>query len=116
MQLPAWPLTAETRHNLFLALKEALHNAVKHAGATEVRIALTVDDRTLTLSVLDNGCGFDPAANSSTGNGLANMKRRLEHIGGDCEITSARGQGVKIVFFVPIRKTPAETTPDYRAN
>jgi signal transduction histidine kinase/ligand-binding sensor domain-containing protein len=116
MQLPSWPLTAETRHNLFLALKEALHNAVKHAGATEVRITLKLDDRTLTLSVQDDGCGFEPAATASTGNGLANMRRRLEHIGGGCEISSARGQGVKIVFFVPIREAPAETTPDYRAN
>jgi signal transduction histidine kinase/ligand-binding sensor domain-containing protein len=116
MQLPAWPLTAETRHNLFLALKEALHNAVKHAGATEVRIALTLEARTLTLSVEDNGCGFDPGTPNSTGNGLENMRRRLEHIGGSCEIGRARGQGVKVVFIVPMRETPAGAASDYRAN
>jgi signal transduction histidine kinase/ligand-binding sensor domain-containing protein len=116
MELPAWPLTAETRHNLFLALKEALHNAVKHAGATEVRIALTVDTRTLTLSVEDNGRGFDPAASNSTGNGLENMRRRLEQIRGGCEIVSEPGHGVKIVFVVPIREATAGAPPDYRAN
>jgi signal transduction histidine kinase/ligand-binding sensor domain-containing protein len=116
MELPAWPLTAETRHNLFLALKEALHNAVKHAGATEVRIALALEARALTLSVEDNGRGFDPAAVNSTGNGLKNMRRRLEHIGGGCQIGSVRGQGVKIVFIVPMREAPAGAPPDYRAN
>jgi signal transduction histidine kinase len=116
MQLPAWPLTAETRHNLFLALKEALHNVVKHAGATEVRIVLTLDARALTLSVEDNGHGFDPATAGATGNGLENMRRRLEHIGGGCEIGSAPGQGVKIVFIVPRRDAPTGAPPDYRAN
>jgi signal transduction histidine kinase len=116
MQLPAWPLTAETRHNLFLALKEALHNAVKHAGATEVRIVLTLDARALTLSVEDNGRGFDPATASASGNGLENMRRRLEHIGGGCDIGGAPGQGVKIIFVVPMRAAPAGPPPDYRAN
>ena len=41
-QLPAWPLTAEVRHNLFLAFKEALHNVVHHAAATEVRVSLVL--------------------------------------------------------------------------
>jgi signal transduction histidine kinase/ligand-binding sensor domain-containing protein len=116
MQLPAWPLMAETRHNLFLALKEALHNVVKHAGASEVRIALTLAPRAMTLSVEDNGRGFDPADSNLTGNGLENMRRRLEHIGGRCEISGARGQGVRVVFVVPMRKVPAGAPPDYRRN
>ncbi|HEV7927358.1 MAG TPA: two-component regulator propeller domain-containing protein [Verrucomicrobiae bacterium] len=116
MQLPTWPLTAETRHNLFLALKEALHNVVKHAGATEVRIVLTLDGRALTLSVEDNGRGFDPASARAAGDGLDNMRRRLEQIGGDCEIGSATGQGVKIIFVVPMREAPKGAPLDYRAN
>ncbi len=108
MQLPLWPLTAETRHNLFLALKEALHNAVKHSGATEVCVALTLDDRALTLSVGDNGRGFDLAAANSNGNGLENMRRRLQQIGGRCEIVSAPGQGVRIGFIVSLREAPSE--------
>jgi signal transduction histidine kinase len=116
MHLPLWPLTAEMRHNLFLALKEALHNAVKHSGATEVRIALTLDVRTFTLSVEDNGRGFELAADNSTSNGLQNMRQRLEQIGGQCAMVSSPGQGVKIVFNVPIRQTPAGALPDYRIN
>jgi signal transduction histidine kinase len=89
---------------------------VKHAGATEVRIVLTLDGRALTLSVEDNGRGFDPASARATGDGLDNMRRRLEQIGGDCEIGSATGHGVKIIFVVPMREAPKGAPLDYRAN
>ena len=51
-------MTAEVRHNLFLAFKEALHNVVKHAAATEVRVELKLEQSKLMLLVADNGCGF----------------------------------------------------------
>jgi signal transduction histidine kinase/ligand-binding sensor domain-containing protein len=116
LQLPLWPLTAETRHNVFLAFKEALHNTVKHSGASEVRIALTVDAGVLTLSVEDNGRGFDPAGITPDGNGLGNMRRRLEEIGGRCEVVSAPGQGVKIKFIVLLREAPQGFPPGCRRN
>jgi signal transduction histidine kinase len=116
LQLPLWPLTAETRHNVFLAFKEALHNAVKHSGASEVRIVLTVDAGVLILSVEDNGRGFDPAAANLNGNGLENMRRRLEEIGGQCEVVSAPGQGVKIKFIVLLREATQGFPPGYRRN
>jgi signal transduction histidine kinase len=113
MRLPAWPLTAETRHNLFLAFKEALHNAVKHAAATEVRISLSIEPQAFALRVEDQGHGFaarsagTPASPDPTrvaaGNGLANMRQRLAEIGGRCEIRSAPGQGTTVEFIVPVR-------------
>jgi ligand-binding sensor domain-containing protein/signal transduction histidine kinase len=111
IDLPPWALTAETRHNLFLALKEALHNCLKHAGASEVRIALRIEPEAFVLSVEDNGRGFDPndtelpraAANRfAPGNGLENMRRRLAAIGGGCEIEAAPGRGVSVRFVVPV--------------
>src|SRR6185369_12027738 len=57
--LPSWALTSEIRHNVFLALKEALHNVVKHADATEVRISLEMQPRGFVLVLVDNGRGFD---------------------------------------------------------
>jgi len=116
MQLPAWPLTAEVRHNLFLAFKEALNNAVRHADASEVRVSLTIEPAGFALRLEDLGHGFatdreragdahDPARLAS-GNGLANMHQRLTEIGGRCDIHSAPGQGTKVTFFVPI-KVPA---------
>ena len=59
-QFPARVITAEVRHNLFLAFKEALNNAIKHAGASEVRISLAVKPAAFILTVEDNGNGFAP--------------------------------------------------------
>src|SRR5208337_1959162 len=58
LQFPEWHLTSEVRHNIFLAFKEALHNAVKHSGASEVLIRLTVKEKLFELAVEDNGHGF----------------------------------------------------------
>ena len=60
LHLPHWPITAEMRHNVFLAFKEALHNVVKHSGAKEVSIFLATDNYGFHLAVRDNGKGFDP--------------------------------------------------------
>ena len=59
LQLPALPLRAEVRHNLFLAFKEALHNTVKHAAASKVRIGLSMEPARLIVSIEDDGRGLD---------------------------------------------------------
>ena len=110
LQLPSQPVTAETRHNLFLAFKEALNNVVKHAAATEVRVELKLEPSRLVLTIEDNGRGFlaNPQLVSqpdriSSGYGLVNMKRRLADIGGLCEISSDPGRGTTVSFSVPLR-------------
>lgn len=110
LQFPEWYLTSEVRHNVFLAFKEALHNAVKHSGASEVLVRLTLKSESFEIAVEDNGCGFvlgekwtivSPAPGRvASGNGLENMKRRLAAIGGSCEIQSVSGAGTKVVFSV----------------
>jgi signal transduction histidine kinase/ligand-binding sensor domain-containing protein len=110
LHLPHWPITAEMRHNVFLAFKEALHNVVKHSAADEVSIFLATDASGFTLAVRDNGNGFDPATVSTRpgrGNGLKNMRQRLEKIAGRCEIQSAPGAGTEIKFFILV---PANTS------
>jgi len=109
VEVPAWPLTAETRHNLFLAFKEALNNAAKHAAASEVKISLGLRPDAFVLVVKDNGRGFDPAHAGSTeparlagGNGLSNMKTRLARIGGRCEISGEKGAGTSVSLVVGI--------------
>jgi signal transduction histidine kinase len=112
-QLPPWPLGSQVRHNLFLAFKEALHNVVKHAAAKEVRVVLKVEAGSFLLAVVDNGRGFlpgapDAAANPTSlrlegGNGLANMKTRLEEIGGQCSVQSEPGAGTSVTFAVPVK-------------
>jgi signal transduction histidine kinase len=112
VQFPEWRLTAEIRHNLFLAFKEALHNVVRHSAATEARIFLTLKKNAFELCVEDDGRGFtrgerkkpaDDAGRFSSGNGLENMHRRLREIGGDCKIQTTPGQGTKVVFTVPLK-------------
>ncbi len=105
VQFPDWYLTSETRHNLFLACKEALHNVIKHSGASEVYIRLALGEKSFELVIEDNGRGFNPEAQReklaenpsrhSSGNGLENMSRRLSSIGGTCAIQSAPGKGTK---------------------
>jgi len=111
-QLPAWPVTAEVRHNLFLAFKEALNNVLKHAAASEVCISLKTGPDAFTLLIRDNGAGFSPdssALHESSapsrivhGHGLANMRLRLKKVGGQCEIQSAPGRGTEVEFVVAV--------------
>ncbi|MBU6409939.1 MAG: sensor histidine kinase, partial [Verrucomicrobia bacterium] len=100
---PARPISAETRHNLFLAVKEALNNAVRHARATEVRLRAAISETSLVLAIEDDGCGFDGAPNGATADGLQNMRQRMEAIGGQFEIESApqTGARIRLTFFWP---------------
>jgi signal transduction histidine kinase/ligand-binding sensor domain-containing protein len=111
--LPPWRLTSDVRHNLFLALKEALHNVVKHSAATETSIRLTIGTDSFELIIKDDGRGFSPSvrwesppdgpSRLSAGNGLGNMTHRLAEIHGRCQIQSAPGQGTEVTFTVPLK-------------
>jgi ligand-binding sensor domain-containing protein/two-component sensor histidine kinase len=96
--LPKVALTSQIRHDLLLAVKEALNNTVKHSGASDVwlRIHCVADE--LCITVEDNGRGFNPAV----GDGLGNMRRRLADLGGRAEIASRPGQGTLIRFTLPL--------------
>jgi signal transduction histidine kinase len=98
--LPALPVSAQQRHNLFLAVKEALNNAVKHSRAKEVWLHVTWKNDELSVVVQDNGCGFTDDV--ERGNGLANMKTRMESIQGRAEIVTEPGTGSKIAFVLPL--------------
>jgi len=86
---------ADARRQVFLIFKEAINNIVRHAGATEVRVALGVENGTITLVVGDNGCGFDPAADSD-GHGLRSLQDRARRLGGTLEIQSSVGHGTVV--------------------
>lgn len=93
--VPDWPLTSQMRHNLFLSFKEILNNSARHARSTAVRITFTMEGDSFTLTVQDNGTGFDPD-HSPKNNGLINMRQRLNEIGGECIITSSVGGGTTV--------------------
>ncbi len=96
--LPAHTLTAEARHHLFLATKEAMNNVARHAAATQVWLRLTVTDSELTLCIEDNGKGLPAQSDRTFGNGLKNMQKRMQEIGGIFEWDSAPGAGTRIRF------------------
>jgi signal transduction histidine kinase len=109
--LPAAPLNAEQRHNLFLAYKEALSNAVQHSGGTDLTVHIAADQQRLTIRVSDNGSGFDPDQLSRPvgADGLGNMRRRLQQLGGDCVVNAAPGRGTAVHLVVPLAAAPKRT-------
>ena len=113
LHLPPWPVTAEVRHNLFLAFKEILHNAIKYSKASEVKITLEHQTDAFALIIEDNGSGF--ALNSTAGqsngrdngpargHGLKHIQQRLQEIGGTCQIVSEAGAGTRIRLLVRVQ-------------
>ena len=103
--LPEVPLTTEVRHSVFLVVKEALNNAVKHSAATELRLRLALRDNVMIIEVRDNGKGFVRAAGSGgPGNGLRNMATRMEEIGGQFQVNSMPGLGTSVCLHLPLRR------------
>jgi len=103
-QLPATPLPPEVRHNVFHAAQEALTNVVRHAQATEVRIRLRLEPAAFTLEIEDNGrgvAGLD-APRTQTRNGLRNMRRRMEDLGGGFSIGPATDGGAVVCLTAPL--------------
>ena len=90
IELPATPLRSEFRHHFSLAVKEALHNVLKHAGPCEVTFQMQVSGNEIIAVIRDDGRGFDPAA-PDEGNGLLNLHSRLAELGGSCQIQSCLG-------------------------
>ncbi|HEY9508970.1 MAG TPA: sensor histidine kinase [Verrucomicrobiae bacterium] len=103
-RLPDIPLTAEVRHNVFMVLKEALNNAVKHGAPRQIRLSLELKQDGLLIEVADDGCGFDLDGNIAMGNGLENMQKRLKAIGGELKLDSEPGRGTTVRLQVPLEK------------
>ena len=109
-RLPDVSLTSDVRHNLLMTLKEALNNILKHANASEVGIQIAVEPAKFIFTIKDNGKGFrvepmpdgnigvaaDGANRGSKGNGLANMRKRMQSIGGQFRLDSRPDQGTQI--------------------
>jgi signal transduction histidine kinase len=90
---------AEVEVAAYYVVSEALTNAAKHAGASQVRIDLGVDEGTLRLSILDDGSGgADPRA----GSGLIGLRDRVEALGGLLEIDSPPGSGTRLDVRLPL--------------
>jgi len=101
------PLPEETEQHLLRIAQEAVTNAVKHARASQVRIHLEMANRKLSLSVADNGRGFEQEeAFSEVGGhfGLLGMRERAARLGGELQLHSQPGQGTEVAVTVPLSK------------
>lgn len=96
--IPHIGLSVEIRRNIYLVVREALHNVLKHSGAKEVRISLARQDSGFNLSISDDGTGFDPGRLKYKGNGMANMEKRMKNIGGGFRIRSIINEGTEIIL------------------
>jgi signal transduction histidine kinase len=98
--IPYRIISSDDKRNLYLLIKEAIHNAIKHSGADLVNIKCAIAD-TVEFTVTDNGRGFDTAAIKKTGNGLFNYKKRIGKLNGHYQLKTAPGKGTKIIFTIP---------------
>jgi signal transduction histidine kinase len=101
--LPAKALTVEIRRNIYLVVREALHNVGNHSGAMEVLISMKVNEHRFRITVKDDGNGFDSDKMEFPGNGLVNMRQRMKDIGGEIVVKSKPGIGTEIELNVSLK-------------
>ena len=104
-QLPPAVITPEVRHNVFLAAKEAITNVVRHAHATSAFIRLRLEPGSFTFEIQDDGRGIPNLEEKLAGsrNGLRNMVKRMEDIGGSFAVRPAPEGGAIVCLTVPIQ-------------
>lgn len=100
-EIPEHPLSTSERHSIFLTVREALNNIVKHSRASEVMLRITLEDSLLAIRIEDNGRGFEPDY-AEGGNGLENLRQRMRDVCGDCQIETRRGHGTTVFVTLPL--------------
>lgn len=103
-EVPQIYILQQAQRNIFLTIKEALHNCIKHANCEKINIILFCNDELLYIVIEDSGKGFSTDDLKRKGNGLYNMKDRIESIGGKFEIVSAREEGTKVKIEVSLQR------------
>jgi signal transduction histidine kinase len=89
---------------VFLAFKESVNNVVKHARASEVKIRLRLDGNMFILEVEDDGRGPGGAAAKTDRNGLRNMRKRMEDVGGEFVLEPGPERGTRVRLTAPLGK------------
>ena len=100
--LPTLPLNTHQRYGLLLAVKEALNNAVKHSGGSELRLTIKLDSKMLYIEIRDNGRGLADVEIMPGADGLENMRNRLQKLGGTAQISSIPSAGTRVEFWLPL--------------
>jgi signal transduction histidine kinase len=98
--IPDFEFSGDTRRNIYLSVKEAVHNIIKHSGADRVILSISCNEN-LVISVADNGRGAGAAVDDHTGNGMKNMRQRIEQSGGQFFIKKEKG--LTLTFSIPLK-------------
>jgi signal transduction histidine kinase len=104
--LPKWMLSSEQRHHLLLTFKEALTNVARHSRATEVRITIKAVDGSLVLTIGDDGQGLPRTRPRAGADGITNLSRRMESLGGRCTVRDGENGGTVVELHLPISADP----------
>ena len=94
-------LRNEQRRNILLVTKEIVNNVVKHSNASSLSVAASVDGQQVIFTISDNGRGFD-SNRVSGGNGLRNIRHRVEELGGTLELETSPGNGCRYTYSIPV--------------
>jgi signal transduction histidine kinase len=103
-------ISSQVRHNIIMVVKEATHNVIKHANASEIGVQMLLSGDLLNITVKDDGCGMQ-AIDYQSGNGLGNMRQRMKQIGGDCSIESKPGHGTTVILRLVVTKSDQSEKP-----
>jgi len=91
------PINPELKRNLFLVMKEALNNVVKYSKAKNIEVFFKLDAGSFALSIADDGIGITENLIQGSGNGMGNMRKRMESVKGKFEIISFPGKGTQLI-------------------
>ncbi len=97
------PVSALVRRNIFLTIKEFINNSIKHSEATSMKINIFYKESILYAELSDNGRGMESKENFHLGNGILNMKKRINGLNGSIHFLSNIPNGLKLIFRVPIK-------------
>jgi signal transduction histidine kinase len=100
--LPPLNFELPLRRSLLLVVKEALNNAAKHSGASQLQLKIQCRNSKLMLTVADNGRGFDLNTVKQDRDGLLNFSARMKEAGGECRIVTRPGEGCRVEFTIPL--------------
>jgi len=91
---------------VYRIIQECVNNVIKHADATQLDISITQEPSELSVTIEDNGKGFEHSNMKNQGIGLSNMKARIKYLNGQLEVDSRPGNGTLIAFHIPLTTSP----------
>ena len=116
MNIESRELSMEARHEVFLAIREALANVLKHAKASEVWLSIKLKENRLRIQVDDDGVGIQSQVEDKGRSGLRNIQRRMESIGGTVDYKSSAVGGFSVQIEIPFSKSETSMSHQYAAR